>query len=458
MNGEVIGAMIVPPHPHLFLAADQRPGWQRLADAYTEAGKMVEELQPDVLIIYSTLWPSVIGHQIQAHPNPEWVRVDEDFHHLGSIPYKMKIDSDLAHSIVDAAQNRGLEARATDYHGFPIDVGSVVASKFLSPDESIPIVIVSSNMYADRAETVVLAKSCRDAIISTGRRAIGIVVMSLSNRFFTDPETPDPDRIHSQKDDEWNRKILEFLEDGRLEDVAQLSRTVQEQMRVSKVLNFKPAWWLSNLCGAHNHYDGNVLGYEAIHGSGAAIVTLWPSEGSAGHKEFDEDEVEVWSGDRAVLKNSEEVSEESEVNEHSSSATIDVDSSSAPAPVGSYPHARMVGDLLMLSGVGPRQAETNEIPGGPRWNEDGEPSDYDIVAQTNACLDNVEAILKASGSSIDDVVDITVFLVDMERDFAGFNQVYAERLGHIRPTRTTLEVGALPTPISVELKVMAHLS
>ena len=152
------------------------------------------------------------------------------------------------------------------------------------------------------------------------------------------------------------------------------------------------------------------------------------------------------------------VSEESEVNEHSSSATIDVDSSSAPAPVGAYPHARMVGDLLMLSGVGPRQAETDEIPGGPRWNEDGEPSDYDIVAQTNACLDNVEAILKASGSSIDDVVDITVFLVDMERDFAGFNQVYAERLGHIRPTRTTLEVGALPTPISVELKVMAHLS
>jgi len=459
MNGEVIGAMIVPPHPHLHLAAGHRPGWQRLADAYTEAGKMVDELQPDVLIIYSTLWPSVIGHQIQAHPNPEWVRVDEDFHHLGSIPYKMRIDSELAHCIVDAAQNRGLEARATDYHGFPIDVGSVVASKFLSPDESIPIVIVSSNMYADRAETVVLAKSCRDAIISTGRRAIGVVVMSLSNRFFTDPDTPDPDRIHSQKDDEWNRKILEFLGDGRLEDVAQLSRTVQEQMRVSKVLNFKPAWWLSNLCGAHNHYDGNVLGYEAIHGSGAAIVTLWPSEGSAGHKEFDEDEVEVWSGDRAVLKNSEDTSEESEMSEHTSSpATIDVDPTSAPAPVGAYPHARMVGDLLMLSGVGPRQAGTDEIPGGPRWNEDGEPSDYDIIAQTNACIDNVEAILKASGSSIDDVVDVTVFLVDMERDFAGFNQVYAERLGHIRPTRTTLEVGALPTPISVELKVMAHPS
>ena len=214
-----------------------------------------------------------------------------------------------------------------------------------------------------------------------------------------------------------------------------------------------------SLCGAHNHYDGNVLGYEAIHGSGAAIVTLWPSEGSAGHKEFDEDEVEVWSGDRAVLNNSEDTSEESGMSEHTSSpATIDVDPTSAPAPVGAYPHARMVGDLLMLSGVGPRQAGTDEIPGGPRWNEDGEPSDYDIIAQTNACIDNVEAILKASGSSIDDVVDVTVFLVDMERDFAGFNQVYAERLGHIRPTRTTLEVGALPTPISVELKVMAHPS
>ncbi|HJN55162.1 MAG TPA: RidA family protein, partial [Candidatus Poseidoniales archaeon] len=84
--------------------------------------------------------------------------------------------------------------------------------------------------------------------------------------------------------------------------------------------------------------------------------------------------------------------------------------------------------------------------------------DYDILTQTHACIDNVETILKASGSSIEDVVDITVFLVNMERDFAGFNQVYAERLGHVRPTRTTLEVGALPTPIAVELKVMAHTS
>ncbi len=459
MTGEVIGAMIVPPHPHLLLAADQRPGWQRLADAYTEAGRKVAELQPDTLIIYSTLWPSIIGHQVQVHPNPEWVRVDEDFHHLGSIPYKMRTDTELAHCIVDAAQSRGLEARGTDFHGFPIDVGSVVASKFLSPEQSIPIVIVSSNIYADRAETVVLAKSCRDAIISTGRRAIGVVVMSLSNRFFTDPATPEPDRIHSQKDDEWNRKILEFLGDGRLEDVAQLSRTVQEQMRVPKVLNFKPAWWLSTLCGTHNHYDGHVHGYEAIHGSGAAVVTLWPSEGSAGHKEFDEEEVEVWSGERDVLKDSDETSEMNEQPDFASSpATIDVDPSSAPAPVGAYPHARMVGDFLMLSGVGPRQAETDEIPGGPRWDERGKPFDYDILTQTHACIDNVETILKASGSSIEDVVDITVFLVNMERDFAGFNQVYAERLGHVRPTRTTLEVGALPTPIAVELKVMAHTS
>ena len=283
--------------------------------------------------------------------------------------------------------------------------------------------------------------------------------MSLSNRFFTDPATPDPDRIHSQKDDEWNRKMLEFLGDGRLEDVAQLSRTVHDQMRVPKVQNFKPAWWLSTLCGAHNHYDGTVLGYEAIHGSGAAVVTLWPSEGSAGHKEFDEEEVEVWSGDRAVLKDSEETSETNDApvaETPSGPTTIDVDPSSAPAPVGAYPHARLIGDLLMLSGVGPRQAGTDEIPGGPRWDAEGEPSDYDIIAQTNACIDNVEAILEASGASIDDVVDVTVFLVDMERDFAGFNQVYAERLGHIRPTRTTLEVGALPTPIAVELKVMAH--
>lgn len=123
--------------------------------------------------------------------------------------------------------------------------------------------------------------------------------------------------------------------------------------------------------------------------------------------------------------------------------------------MGAYPHARRVGELLYLSGVGPRQAGTDAIPGGPIRDGDGQPLDYDIRAQTRAVIENVRKILEASGSSLDRVLDVTSFLVDMDRDFAGYNEVYAELLGPVGPTRTTLAIRALPTPIAVELKVIA---
>ncbi|RMG14517.1 MAG: RidA family protein [Planctomycetota bacterium] len=128
----------------------------------------------------------------------------------------------------------------------------------------------------------------------------------------------------------------------------------------------------------------------------------------------------------------------------------------APKPVGAYPHARRVGGLLFLSGVGPRQPGTDEIPGGPIRDEHGTPQDYDAAAQTRAVIENVRKILAAAGSSLDKVVDVTAFLVDMQRDFAAYNAVYAEYFANIQATRTTIEVGALPTPIAVEFKVVAE--
>ena len=127
----------------------------------------------------------------------------------------------------------------------------------------------------------------------------------------------------------------------------------------------------------------------------------------------------------------------------------------APDPVGAYPHARRQGDLLFLSGVGPRQAGTDAIPGGPIRDRQGDPLDYDIRAQTEAVIANVRAVLEACGATLDDVLDVTVFLIDMERDFLGFNEVYARHFGPIQAARTTLAVHALPTPIAVEFKVVA---
>ena len=128
----------------------------------------------------------------------------------------------------------------------------------------------------------------------------------------------------------------------------------------------------------------------------------------------------------------------------------------APAPVGAYPHARRVGEFIYVSGMGPRQPNTDEIPGGPIRDGDGNPRDYDVEAQTRAVIKNIGAVLEAAGSSLADIVDVTVFLIDMDRDFATFNAVYNEAFANIGPTRTTVAVSALPTPIAVELKVVAH--
>jgi 2-aminomuconate deaminase len=126
----------------------------------------------------------------------------------------------------------------------------------------------------------------------------------------------------------------------------------------------------------------------------------------------------------------------------------------APAPVGAYPHARRVGNLLFLSGVGPRQPGTNAIPGNVH-DADGRLLAYDIEAQCRQVFANVRAVLEASGARWQDLVDVTVFLTDMARDFPVYNKLYAEHFAGVDACRTTLGVTALPTPIAIELKCVA---
>lgn len=126
----------------------------------------------------------------------------------------------------------------------------------------------------------------------------------------------------------------------------------------------------------------------------------------------------------------------------------------APAPVGAYPHARRVGDLLFLSGVGPRTPGSNAIPGNV-YDAAGKLVDYDIEAQCRQVFANVRAVLEASGARWEDLVDVTVFLTDMARDFPAYNKLYAEYFAGVDACRTTLGITALPTPIAIELKCIA---
>lgn len=134
----------------------------------------------------------------------------------------------------------------------------------------------------------------------------------------------------------------------------------------------------------------------------------------------------------------------------------DIETANAPRPVGAYPHAKRIGNWLFLSGVGPRLPGSNEVPGN-KTDEGGRLVGYDIAAQCHSVMQNVQSILEAAGSQLEDLVDITVYLTDMKSDFASFNGVYAEYFHEHRPCRTTVEVNALPTEIAIELKCIAYL-
>ena len=131
-------------------------------------------------------------------------------------------------------------------------------------------------------------------------------------------------------------------------------------------------------------------------------------------------------------------------------------SEKAPEPVGLYPHARKVGNLLFLSGVGPRTRGTKKIP-GVELGENGEIISYDIEAQCRSVFQNVRYILEDAGSSWENIVDVTVFLTNMKDDFKTYNKIYAEYFAENQPCRTTVEISSLPTPIAIELKVIATI-
>ena len=132
------------------------------------------------------------------------------------------------------------------------------------------------------------------------------------------------------------------------------------------------------------------------------------------------------------------------------------DSQKAPEPVGAYPHARKVGNLLFLSGVGPRERGTKKIP-GVELDDQGNIISYDIEKQCISVFNNVRAIVEEAGADWKNVVDVTVFLTNMKDDFKTYNRLYAEYFKENQPCRTTLEIKSLPTPIAIELKVIATI-
>ncbi len=454
----IVKGFIVPGRPLPLLAPEQNPRWAELRKGFEAAREEIKASGADLILVYSTSWVNVIGHQIQGDPNPEWVHVDQDFHAFGTMPYRLRMDADFAKAYEATGRARGLFTRAVSYRGFPIDSGTIQALQLLNPDNAIPACVVGCNMYADRAETIVLAKAALDAAKVTEKKVVAVAVTALSNRVFPRMIDPKDDHLYAAKDDEWNRKVLEMLEDGRVEDVSQVIREFSQQAHGDQ--RGRAFWWLSGMLGQHNGYAGKTLAYGPLWGSGAAVVSLTPAPERNLSREFDEGEMETFGGERGVLSGAKAATRPAPeaprpVTTPVASGAIHTSAKKAPKAVGAYPHARRQGDFIFVSGIGPRQPETDEIPGGPVRNADGTPRDYDTAAQTKAVIENIKAILEDAGSSLEAIVDCQCFLIDMQRDFKAFNEVYRQYFEGIQATRTTVEVRALPTPIAVEMKVIA---
>lgn len=429
-NSLIEKILIVPGQPHILLAPEKSPEWKKLADAYKEARKEIENSKADLILYYSTQWLSVLGYSFQADPNPEWVHVDQNWHDLGTLPYKFRVDADFAKIYAEEVKKDGPNTMLANYRGFPIDTGTIVAQKFLNPDNKIPAAMVSCNMYAEKQETISVGKAAARALERSGKKAVVVLVSSLSSRFFVKEIDPREDHISSAKDHEWNLKICELLGEGRLEDVAQVAREFGREANGD--MGFKGIWWLSGMTGETNDFSGHVYGYGPVWGTGNAVVSLTPTK-----------EIRVKR-------------ESAPIATTTTSAAEVINASKAPEPVGAYPHARREGEFLFLSGVGPREKGKKEIP-GVTLDAAGNIVAYDVAVQTRSVIENVKNILEASGSSLEQVVDVQVFLTNMKKDFPIFNKIYAEVFGKIQATRTTVEVGSLPTPIAVEFKVIARL-
>ncbi len=275
-NSLIERAYIVSGMPHILQAPEQNPSWQRLADAYAEVRREIEASDADLILYFSTQWLSILGYMFQADPTPEWLHVDQNWYMLGSIPYRFSVDTDFAAAYASEVDALGYKTRLIQYRGFPIDTGTIVAQKLLNPDNRLPAAIVSCNMYSEKEETTRIGQAAARALESSGKRAIAVLVSSLSHRYLVEAYDPSKNRFSSKKDDEWNRKVLELFAAGAVEDVAQCTREFAKQANGD--MKFKGAWWLNGLLGQSNAFRGKVLAYEPVWGTGAAVIGLEPTQ------------------------------------------------------------------------------------------------------------------------------------------------------------------------------------
>jgi 2-aminophenol/2-amino-5-chlorophenol 1,6-dioxygenase alpha subunit len=271
------GAAFVPGMPHL-VAGRPAESWARLAAATREAGARLRAARPEALVVLSTQWFTVLGHQFQMDPRPRGTRVDENWYayDYGTLAYDLRFDTELSERWAAEVEGEGEQARRTRYEHFPIDTGTVVARPLLDPDATLPLAQVSCNLYAGADTVARLAAAALRAASALGRRVAFVAISGLSSGLIQRWIEPHEDRLEAPGHERWDRRVLDLLAEGRLDDALALREEYAREAGVDSQLR-----GLAFLAGTGClRGPADVLSYGPVWGTGAAVIHWSPERSS----------------------------------------------------------------------------------------------------------------------------------------------------------------------------------
>lgn len=271
------GAALVPGMPQLH-AQQPAESWARLAAETRAVGELLRAQKPDAIMLLSTQWFTVLGHQFQMDPRPQGTRVDENWYAFdyGTMDYRLDVDVELTERWASEIEAGGFQARRTLYDHFPIDAGTITARPLLDPRGEVPIALVSCNLYAEAADLGSLAAAGLRAAAAAGRRVAFVAVSGLSSGLIQRWIEPHEDRIEQPEHERWDRRVLDLLAAGDLDAALALREQYAREAQADS--QFRALAFLAGTGCLTAPAD--VRAYGPVWGTGAAVVH-WPTTRSS---------------------------------------------------------------------------------------------------------------------------------------------------------------------------------
>lgn len=264
----VVSAFLVPGSPLPYVARDNPP-WGALADAMERAGKALAATQPETIVVYSTQWLAVLDQLWQTRARVAGLHVDENWHEYGDLPFDITIDTELTEAIIAETPSIDIRSKGVDYDAFPVDSGTIVCANFLNPDGASHMAVTSNNVYHDWDMTAGLGRIAAEQADRLGRRIAVVGVGGLSGTVFRDTIDIAEDRVASEEDDAWNRRMLGMMEAGEADALLEACPAYASEARVD--MGFKHCAFVLGALGTR--FSGaTVHGYGPLYGSGGAVV------------------------------------------------------------------------------------------------------------------------------------------------------------------------------------------